>query len=122
MRATARCVVETATAPCRSGSTIPARRSPAPALVYLHGGGFTLFSIDSHDRLMREYAAAGGFRVIGVDYPLSPEARYPLALDRLVALAEHLKAGGAAELRRRSGPGRVRRRFRRAATSPWAWR
>lgn len=59
---------------------------PAPALVYLHGGGFTLFSIDTHDRLMREYAAAGGFTVIGVDYPLSPEHKFPVALDRIVAL------------------------------------
>lgn len=59
---------------------------PAPALVYLHGGGFTLFSIGTHDRLMREYAAAGDFAVIGVDYPLSPEHKYPVALDRIEAL------------------------------------
>lgn len=66
----------------------------APALVYLHGGGFTLFSIDTHDRLMREYAAAGGFVVIGVDYPLSPEHKYPVALDRIEALMLWLKAHG----------------------------
>ncbi len=47
--------------------------APVPALIYLHGGGFTLFSNDTHDRLMREYAAAGGFAVIGLDYPLSPD-------------------------------------------------
>jgi len=70
-------------------------REPAPALVYLHGGGFTLFSIDTHDRLMREYAAAGGFAVIGVDYPLSPEHKYPQALDRIEALMLWLKAHGA---------------------------
>lgn len=67
---------------------------PAPAMVYLHGGGFTLFSIDTHDRLMREYAAAGGFAVIGVDYPLSPEHKYPVALDRIEALMLWLKAHG----------------------------
>jgi acetyl esterase len=67
---------------------------PAPALVYLHGGGFTLFSIDTHDRLMREYAAAGGFAVIGVDYPLSPEAKYPVALDRIEALMLRLADHG----------------------------
>ena len=66
----------------------------APALVYLHGGGFTLFSIDTHDRLMREYAAAGGFVVIGVDYPLSPEHKYPVALDRIEALLLWLKDRG----------------------------
>jgi len=66
----------------------------ASALVYLHGGGFTLFSIDTHDRLMREYAAAGGFVVIGVDYPLSPEHKYPVALDRIEALMLWLGAHG----------------------------
>lgn len=59
---------------------------PMPALIYLHGGGFTLFSIDTHDRLMREYAARGGFTVVGVDYPLSPEAKYPEALNRIEGL------------------------------------
>lgn len=67
----------------------------APTLIYLHGGGFILFSLDTHDRLMREYAAAGGFAVLGVDYPLSPEARYPKALDQLVDLVDWLHEGGA---------------------------
>lgn len=62
------------------------RDQPLPALIYLHGGGFTLFSIDTHDRLMRQYAAAGGFAVIGVDYPLSPEHKFPVALDLIEAL------------------------------------
>ena len=69
---------------------------PQPALIYLHGGGFTLFSIDTHDRLMREYAAIGGFTVVGVDYPLSPEHKYPEALNRLEALMLWLKANGTA--------------------------
>lgn len=68
---------------------------PAPALIYLHGGGFTLFSIDTHDRLMREYAERGGFAVIGVDYPLSPEAKYPEALGRIEALMLWLEHHGA---------------------------
>lgn len=59
---------------------------PKPALIYLHGGGFTLFSIDTHDRLMREYAAAGGFIVIGVDYPLGPETKFPVALEQVADL------------------------------------
>lgn len=63
---------------------------PAPTLLYLHGGGFVFFSLDTHDRLMREYAAAGGFLVVGVDYPLAPEHRYPLALNRIVALVRLL--------------------------------
>jgi acetyl esterase len=76
----------------------PGVLASAPALIYLHGGGFILFSIDTHDRLMREYAAAGQFCVIGVDYPLSPEARYPAALNQIVDLVDWLYDGGAETL------------------------
>ncbi len=81
------------------GGTMRVRRldpgvaAPAPALIYLHGGGFMLFSIDTHDRLMREYAAAAGVVVLAVDYPLSPEARYPMALCAVVALVDWLRSG-----------------------------
>jgi acetyl esterase len=50
-----------------------------PALIYMHGGGWKLFSIDTHDRLMREYASRADVVVIGVDYALAPEARFPIA-------------------------------------------
>ncbi|HEY0315409.1 MAG TPA: alpha/beta hydrolase [Sphingomonas sp.] len=73
----------------------PGVTRPAAALIYLHGGGFTLFSLDTHDRLMREYAAAAGLLVIGADYPLSPEIRYPTALDDIVALVDWLGGDGA---------------------------
>ena len=63
-----------------------------PALIYLHGGGFVLFSLDTHDRLMREYAAQGDVVVIGVDYSLSPEARFPTALHEVTAAVEWLVA------------------------------
>ena len=56
----------------------------APALVYLHGGGWTLFSLDTHDRVMREYAQRAGVIVVGVDYALSPEAKFPKALEQTV--------------------------------------
>ena len=51
-----------------------------PALVYIHGGGWVWSSIDTHDRLAREYAAVSGAAVVSVDYSLSPEARFPTAL------------------------------------------
>jgi acetyl esterase len=68
---------------------------PAATLVYMHGGGFTLFSIDTHDRVTREYAARGGLIVISVDYALSPEAKYPVALDEIVDLLKWLAEDGA---------------------------
>jgi acetyl esterase len=90
--------VPTSTGPLRIRLYDPGLAAPAPTLIYLHGGGFILFSIDTHDRLMREYAAAGQFAVLGVDYPLSPEARYPTALNQIVELVDWLHNGGAEEL------------------------
>lgn len=66
-----------------------------PALVYLHGGGWTLFSLDTHDRLMREYAARAGVTVVGVDYALAPEAKFPLALEQVTAAVQFLAERGA---------------------------
>lgn len=88
-------IVPTSGGPLRVRLYDPGLQDPAPALIYLHGGGFILFSIDTHDRLMREYAAAGDFLVLGVDYPLSPEARYPAALDQIVELIGWLHGEGA---------------------------
>ncbi len=90
--------IATTSGPLRVRIYDPGVRAPAGMLIYLHGGGWMLFSIDTHDRLMREYAAAGNFLVIGVDYPLSPEARYPVALDGIVELVDWLRDGGAREI------------------------
>jgi len=98
MARTSEHLVPTSNSPLRVRLYNPGIATPAPALIYLHGGGFILFSIDTHDRLMREYAAAGQFLVLGVDYPLSPEARYPEALDSIVELIDWLHSGGAATL------------------------
>lgn len=63
-----------------------------PVLVYAHGGGWVLFDLDTHDRLMREYAARTGAVVVGVDYSRSPEARFPVALDEMVAVVRWLRS------------------------------
>lgn len=65
-----------------------------PALVYLHGGGWTIFSIDTHDRVMREYAARARVVVIGVDYSLSPEVRFPRAIEETFAVVRWLRENG----------------------------
>jgi len=72
----------------------PGPTGTKPALVYLHGGGWTLFSLDTHDRLMREYAARAGMTVVGVDYALSPEARYPAALEQVCDVVRFLGEKG----------------------------
>lgn len=81
------------------GTTIrihrPTGDRPLPALIYLHGGGWTLFSIDTHDRLMREYAARSGCAVVGVEYSLSPEARFPRALNEVISVCRWVRSDGA---------------------------
>jgi acetyl esterase len=62
-----------------------AAATPAPVLVFLHGGGWMIMSPDSHARLAKELAAASGAIVVSVDYRLAPEHPYPVPLDDAVA-------------------------------------
>lgn len=82
----------------------PGGTGPAPTLVYLHGGGFVLFSLETHDRLMREYAARTGCIVVGVDYSRAPEVRFPHAIHETVAVLRWLASGQGGP---RIDPGRV---------------
>lgn len=66
-----------------------------PVLVYFHGGGWVWSSIDTHDRLAREYAEAGRCAVVLVDYALSPEAKFPQALEECAAVVRWVAAHGA---------------------------
>lgn len=66
----------------------PVLDAKLPVMLYIHGGGWALFSVDTHDRLMREYAARADIAVIGIDYSLSPESRYPVALNECAASIE----------------------------------
>lgn len=70
----------------------PVADAKLPVLLYIHGGGWTLFSIDTHDRLMREYAARAGIAVIGIDYSLSPENKFPVALEECAAALDWIAA------------------------------
>ena len=74
----------------------PSLDEALPVMLYIHGGGWTLFSIDTHDRLMREYAARAGIAVIGIDYSLSPEHKFPTALDEVVAALDWIAERSAA--------------------------
>jgi acetyl esterase len=56
-----------------------------PALVYLHGGGWVIGDLDTHDVLCRSLANAAGCAVVSVDYRLGPEHRFPAAVDDAIA-------------------------------------
>ncbi len=60
---------------------------PRPLVVYFHGGGWLLGSIDTHDFLTRKLALASGCAVLSVDYRRGPDAKFPIAVDdSIVAL------------------------------------
>jgi acetyl esterase len=63
----------------RGAGTQP--EQPLAALVFLHGGGWVIGNLDSHDRLCRRIANLAGISVVAVDYRLAPEHPYPAALD-----------------------------------------
>lgn len=82
--------VEDLSVPTRDGATIRARlyyptqphwAEPLPALVYYHGGGFTVGSVDTHDALCRMFARDARCAVLSVDYRLAPEHRFPTAVN-----------------------------------------
>jgi acetyl esterase len=58
-----------------------AAATPLAALVFLHGGGWVIGDIETHDVLCRQLAAESGASVVSVDYRLAPEHKFPAAVD-----------------------------------------
>jgi acetyl esterase len=54
---------------------------PSPALVFFHGGGWVVGSIDTHDGITRALANRSGCVVVSVDYRVAPDHRFPTAID-----------------------------------------
>ena len=82
----------------------PLGAGPFPLLVFLHGGGFVVCDLGTHDALCRNLCAGAGCVVASVDYRLAPEHRFPAAPDDCLA-ATRWAAEHAAELG--ADPGRV---------------
>lgn len=63
-----------------------------PALVYFHGGGFVFGNLDTHDAVCRAIAKESGAVVISVDYRLSPEHKFPAAVEDSLAATQWVAA------------------------------
>lgn len=80
--------VQTLQLPTRDGAHLPARlyraagqgRDPLPVILYLHGGGYVVGSLDSHDSVCRRLALDGRFAVLAPAYRLAPEWPFPTAV------------------------------------------
>jgi len=64
-------------------------------VLYLHGGGFTIGGLETHDSLCRQLALRSGAAVVALDYRLAPEHRFPTAVDDTWAALAWLAAHGA---------------------------
>ena len=70
------------------------RNDTLPVVVFTHGGGWVLGGFDTHERLVREIANKANVVVVFVNYTLSPEAKYPTALEQAYAVANWVAQNG----------------------------
>jgi epsilon-lactone hydrolase len=66
------------------------------AILYLHGGGYVIGSLDSHRHVAAEAGRAAGTRTLAIDYRLAPEHPFPAAVDDTVAAYRFLLKSGIA--------------------------
>ncbi|MER7682417.1 alpha/beta hydrolase [Streptomyces sp. NPDC096934] len=66
-----------------------------PVIVYIHGAGWVFGNAHTHDRLVRELAVGARAAVVFPEYDLSPEARYPVAIEQNYAVARWVVTDGA---------------------------
>ena len=66
-----------------------------PVILYIHGAGWVFGNAHTHDRLIRELAVGASAAVVFPNYSLSPEARYPTAIEESFAVATWIAESGA---------------------------
>jgi acetyl esterase len=81
--------------PLRMYTPVAPSSDVLPALLFFHGGGFVIGNLDTHDGLCRMIANEAGVRVIAVDYRLSPEHKYPAAIEDASAALKYVEANAA---------------------------
>jgi len=70
----------------------PDATGPLPALFYVHGGGYVIGDLDTHDAVCRTLCNSVGAVVVAVDYRLAPEHPFPAAVDDVVCVLQWLAA------------------------------
>ncbi|MEU7696972.1 alpha/beta hydrolase [Streptomyces sp. NPDC039028] len=65
-----------------------------PVVLYLHGAGWVFGNSHTHDRLVRELAVGAGAAVVFPEYDLSPENRYPVAIEQNYTVARWVAREG----------------------------
>lgn len=83
-----------AATPMRARLYRPTPADGGPVIVFVHGGGWTFGSVDTHDGTMRALAKASGHAVLGFDYRLAPEHPFPAPLDDTMAALAFVRDGG----------------------------
>jgi acetyl esterase/lipase len=68
-----------------------------PVILYMHGGGWILGKAGTHDRLVRELAVGANAALAFVEYPNSPDAHYPVAIEQGYATAQWITREGASK-------------------------
>ncbi|MFJ8109076.1 alpha/beta hydrolase [Streptomyces sp. NPDC096132] len=68
-----------------------------PVILYIHGAGWVFGNAHTHDRLVRELAVGADAAVVFPEYDLSPEARYPVAIEQNYAVARWVVEQGASK-------------------------
>jgi len=68
---------------------------PLPMLLFMHGGGFVVWSPETHAKLTKRLAIGAGAIVVSIDYRRAPEHPYPAALDDTIAAFRWLRANAA---------------------------
>ncbi|MDX2681610.1 alpha/beta hydrolase [Streptomyces sp. NY05-11A] len=68
-----------------------------PVILYIHGAGWVFGNAHTHDRLVRELAVGAEAAVVFPEYDLSPEARYPVAIEQNFTVARWIVAEGASK-------------------------
>lgn len=74
----------------------PKGQGPFPLMVFFHGSGFVVCSLDTHDAMCRNLCAGAGCVVVSVDYRLAPEHKFPAATDDCLAATRWAQANASA--------------------------